>query len=162
TRRLKQIGIVTREDGARLAASLRPGQRLASREGDPWRWGGFAARAEAPTAAARRPAGKKPAAATRPGTPTARRQGRAKGRATAGAEAELAAAVAAEAGARTRWREAQHAAQAAREAHAAAEREATRIATRRSALAEAKVRLTASRDEAQTLARESDTALQAL
>src|SRR5215470_10468530 len=42
------------QDGARLAASLRPGQRLVSREGDLWRWDGFAAAAEAPTAAARR------------------------------------------------------------------------------------------------------------
>ncbi|MCZ8182308.1 MAG: chromosome segregation protein SMC [Beijerinckiaceae bacterium] len=52
--RLSQIGIVTRADGHRLRAQLRQGQRLVSREGDLWRWDGFVARAEAPSAAARR------------------------------------------------------------------------------------------------------------
>ncbi|HVL71149.1 MAG TPA: chromosome segregation SMC family protein, partial [Beijerinckiaceae bacterium] len=54
TRRLRQIGIVPRAEGARLREALRPGQRLVSREGDLWRWDGFSAAAEAPSAAARR------------------------------------------------------------------------------------------------------------
>ncbi|HEY8578660.1 MAG TPA: chromosome segregation SMC family protein, partial [Beijerinckiaceae bacterium] len=53
-RRLAQIGVVDRADGARLQTLLRPGQRLVSREGDFWRWDGFLAAAEAPTPAARR------------------------------------------------------------------------------------------------------------
>ncbi|HSI41261.1 MAG TPA: chromosome segregation SMC family protein, partial [Xanthobacteraceae bacterium] len=53
-RRLAQIGLVERAEGGRLAARLRPGQRLVSRQGDIWRWDGFTAAAEAPTAAARR------------------------------------------------------------------------------------------------------------
>ena len=53
-RRLAQIGVVARADGPALAARLKPGQRLVSREGDLWRWDGFAAAAEAPTPAARR------------------------------------------------------------------------------------------------------------
>src|SRR5580700_7419363 len=53
-RRLAQIGVVDRAAGARLAAMLKPGQRLVSREGDYWRWDGFAAAAHAPTGAARR------------------------------------------------------------------------------------------------------------
>ena len=54
-RRLGQIGLVPRADGARLQALLRPGQRLVSREGDLWRWDGFRAGAEdAPSAAALR------------------------------------------------------------------------------------------------------------
>ena len=53
-RRLAQIGVVDRADGARLAAQLKPGQRLVSRDGDLWRWDGFAADAHAPTGAARR------------------------------------------------------------------------------------------------------------
>jgi chromosome segregation protein len=53
-RRLNQIGIVSRAEGARLAPLLRPGQRLVSVEGDLWRWDGFTAAAEAPSAAARR------------------------------------------------------------------------------------------------------------
>ncbi|MGE5513451.1 MAG: chromosome segregation protein SMC [Bacteroidota bacterium] len=54
TRRLKQIGIVAREDGRRLQSALKPGQRLVSVEGDLWRWDGFVAAAHAPTAAAQR------------------------------------------------------------------------------------------------------------
>ena len=54
TRRLGQIGVVARADGARLQAALVPGQRLVSLDGDLWRWDGFVAAAEAPTAAAQR------------------------------------------------------------------------------------------------------------
>ncbi|MEQ8355063.1 MAG: chromosome segregation protein SMC [Kiloniellaceae bacterium] len=54
-RRLSQIGVVAdRETGGRLQTHLQPGQRLVTREGDLWRWDGFTARAEAPTAAAQR------------------------------------------------------------------------------------------------------------
>jgi chromosome segregation protein len=55
TRRLSAIGVV--EDsatGARLAPSLRAGQRLVSRDGGLWRWDGFTVSAGAPTAAATR------------------------------------------------------------------------------------------------------------
>ena len=53
-RRLAQIGVVERADGARLANMLKPGQRLVSREGDFWRWDGFVVAAHALTGAARR------------------------------------------------------------------------------------------------------------
>ncbi|MEY4698177.1 MAG: chromosome segregation protein, partial [Pseudomonadota bacterium] len=54
-RRLGQIGLVARDQGAALQASLLPGQRLVSAEGDLWRWDGFRAGAEdAPSAAALR------------------------------------------------------------------------------------------------------------
>jgi len=53
-RRLSQIGVVDREAAARIAGSLKTGQRLVSREGDLWRWDGFVAAAHAPTGAARR------------------------------------------------------------------------------------------------------------
>ena len=53
-RRLKQIGIVKRNDGRRLQNKLRPGQRLVSLEGDLWRWDGFVAASEGVSAAARR------------------------------------------------------------------------------------------------------------
>ena len=52
--RLRQIGLCAREEGEKLQAQLQPGQRLVSREGDLWRWDGFAARGDAPSAAARR------------------------------------------------------------------------------------------------------------
>jgi chromosome segregation protein len=53
-RRLAHIGVVSRGVGQALQAQLRPGQRLVSREGDVWRWDGFTAAAEAPSAAAKR------------------------------------------------------------------------------------------------------------
>jgi len=54
-RRIGQIGLVDRADGARLQGALKPGQRLVSVEGDVWRWDGFRAAAEdAPQASALR------------------------------------------------------------------------------------------------------------
>jgi chromosome segregation protein len=158
-RRLAQIGVVARADGARLAALLKPGQRLVSPEGDLWRWDGFAVAADAPTPAARRLAEKNRLADLGREIETVRAEVEQKARAVAEAEAELAAAVAAEGEARTRWRETQHAAETARTAHTTAEREAAHVTARRSALAEAKVRLTASRDEAAALLREASEAL---
>ncbi|WGV14735.1 chromosome segregation protein SMC [Fuscovulum ytuae] len=55
TRRLGQIGLVDRTQGAALQPALLPGQRLVSKDGDLWRWDGFRAGAEdAPSAAALR------------------------------------------------------------------------------------------------------------
>ena len=52
-RRMSQIGLVDADDGPRLQAALKPGQRLVSPEGDLWRWDGYRAWAEdAPSAAA--------------------------------------------------------------------------------------------------------------
>lgn len=54
-RRLSQVGIVDAKDGARLQDALKPGQRLVSREGDLWRWDGYAlAAADGSSTAARR------------------------------------------------------------------------------------------------------------
>jgi chromosome segregation protein len=55
SRRLSQIGLVNRVDGAQLQGDLQPGQRLVSLEGDLWRWDGYRAGADdAPTEAALR------------------------------------------------------------------------------------------------------------
>ncbi len=54
SRRLAQIGVVDRGQGATLQGQLKPGQRLVSREGDVWRWDGFISAGDAPTAAAKR------------------------------------------------------------------------------------------------------------
>ena len=51
---LAHIGVVSQAVGAALQAQLSPGQRLVSREGDVWRWDGFTAAADAPSAAAKR------------------------------------------------------------------------------------------------------------
>ncbi|HLN07814.1 MAG TPA: chromosome segregation protein SMC [Xanthobacteraceae bacterium] len=161
-RRLAQIGVIERGDAVRLAAELKPGQRLVSREGDLWRWDGFAAAAHAPTAAARRLAQKNRLADLEAELIPTRADAEGRRAAVEQAAREVADAVAAEADARARRRELQSAADAARERHTAAEREASRITAKLSALSEAKVRLAASRDEAAALQRETSDALAAL
>ncbi len=162
SRRLAQIGVVERPDGARLAAMLKPGQRLVSREGDFWRWDGFAIAAHAPTGAARRLAERGRLQAIESELATARDEVEAKHRVVEAAEAALAAAAAAEVEARARWRAAQHFADDAREAHAAAEREISRNAARISALKEARQRTSAGRDEAMAARNGAEKALAAL
>ena len=161
-RRLNQIGVIERADAARLAATLKPGQRLVSREGDFWRWDGFAVAAHAPTGAARRLAerGRLQTIATE--LETARGEVESQRRAVEAADAALAAAAEAETQARARWREAQHSTDTAREAHAAAEREISRNAARMSALQEAQQRIAADRAEATVAHGEAARALAAL
>jgi chromosome segregation protein len=161
-RRLAQIGVVERGDGARLSSLLKPGQRLVSREGDFWRWDGFAVAAHAPTGAARRLAERGRLAAIEGELNTARSEMESKQRAVEAAEAALAEASTAETEARERWREAQHATDTAREEHAAAEREISRNAARVSALGEARQRTNAGRDEALAARSEAANALAAL
>ena len=161
-RRLKQIGVVARDDGARLVALLKPGQRLVSREGDLWRWDGFAAGAHAPTGAARRLAERSRLADIDGEINTARAEVEGKRRLVETAQSALAAAAAAEGSAREAWRAAQRDVGAAREDHATAEREIARNAARVSALKEAKARLAAGRDEAVAAREEALRALAAL
>src|SRR5438132_806941 len=161
-RRLAQIGVIKREEAARLAPMLKPGQRLVSREGDLWRWDGFAVAADAPAGAARRLAGKNRLAEIEAELTAARREVEDKQKAVTAAEAEVASAAEAEAAARTHWRALQHESQVARERHAEAERETSRNAARLSALREAAARLTASRDETTAARNEAQRALKAL
>ena len=161
-RRLHQIGVVDRNGGARFAAQLRPGQRLVSPEGDLWRWDGFAAAAHAPTGAARRLAERARLADIEAELQVARADAEvARGLAEA-AEAALQAAATAEGQARAAARERQREAHVARDRYEAAEREHNRHAARLSALSEARVRLTTSRDETTGAKHEAERALGAL
>jgi chromosome segregation protein len=129
-RRLAQIGVIDKAAGARLAASLKTGQRLVSREGDLWRWDGFVAAAHAPTGAARRLAQRSRFAEIDAELATARAEVEDKRQALSLAQSAFEAAGLAESESRSR------------------ERDLNRQATRLSALTEARARLTASRDEA--------------
>jgi chromosome segregation protein len=51
-RRLAMTGLVFPDQGAALQAQLKPGQMLVSARGDLWRWDGFIASADAPSASA--------------------------------------------------------------------------------------------------------------
>ena len=161
-RRLAQIGVVARTDGPRLAATLKPGQRLVSREGDFWRWDGFAVAAHAPTGAARRLAERGRLQAIEGELEAARGEVETRRRTVETAEAAVAAAAEAETHARESWREAQRATDTTREEHAAAEREISRNAARISALKEARQRISAGCDEANAARGETQTALAVL
>jgi chromosome segregation protein len=158
-RRLAQIGVVERADAASIVPLLQPGQRVVSREGDLWRWDGFAVAANAPTGAARRLAGKNRLADIEAELQVARGEVEIRRTAAAAAEADVAAAAAAESAAREEWRERQRRHHAARDEQASAEREANRHAARVSALREAQARLSASRDEALAGREQAQTAL---
>ena len=54
TRALSQVGLVDTKHGDGLQDALLPGQKLVSKQGDIWRWDGYCAAADAPSAAATR------------------------------------------------------------------------------------------------------------
>ncbi len=161
-RRLAQIGLVARADGPRLAAQLRPGQRLVSKEGDLWRWDGFVVAANAPTAAARRLAERNRLGDLEKDLVVAKAKvddlkalaDVAIGVVRACAEREQAA--------RDGWRAAQRRADGLRDQLAAAERAASAVVTRLAALVEARSRLKASIDEAVAVKADAVTALEGL
>jgi chromosome segregation protein len=161
-RRLAQIGVVERNAGATLAKMLKPGQRLVSREGDLWRWDGFAAAAHAPTGAARRLAERGRLQALESELAAARTDVDGKRGVLDAAEAALAAIASAESEARERWRQAQRSADSAREAHTAAELEVGRNAARISALKEAQQRIAAAQAETGAARAGAEKALAAL
>lgn len=146
-RRLAQIGIVEAADGRRLQTRLAPGQRLVSREGALWRWDGFTASADAPTAAAQRLAQKNRLAELDAEAVHATRTLREAEQALAQAEQALAQASEAERNARQAGREAQHGLDAARNALAEAEKAGGELSSRRAALDEARARIVDSHEE---------------
>ncbi|HEY0331043.1 MAG TPA: chromosome segregation protein SMC [Rhodopseudomonas sp.] len=148
-RRLKQIGVVSKERGAELVAQLKTGQRLVSREGDVWRWDGFVAAAHAPTGAARRLAERARLTEIEADLEQARIEAAAQREALEIAEAALKAAASMESESREALRATRREVDSARERHAATEREINRHAARRSALTEAQSRLAADRAEAE-------------
>jgi chromosome segregation protein len=161
-RRLAQIGVVSRAEGAHLAKLLKPGQRLVSREGDLWRWDGFWVAANAPTGAARRLAERNRLADIETELRAARSDVETRAEAVRAAEAEVATAAQAESAARMHWRSCQHAAEQARQRQAAAERDLARVTARRSALGEAKSRLAAALTDVQERRDQARGALTAL
>jgi chromosome segregation protein len=161
-RRLAQIGVVDRTEGARLAGLLKPGQRLVSHEGDLWRWDGFVVAAHAPTGAARRLAERGRLQAIEGELTAARLDVEQKRRTVEAAEAAVAAAGTAETEARARSREAQRLTDVAREDHTAAEREISRNAARISALQEARQRTLAARDEIKSARQDAEAAFAGL
>jgi chromosome segregation protein len=146
-RRLAQVGVVARAEGKRLFRDLKPGQRLVSLEGDLWRWDGFVAAAEAPTAAARRLAEKNRLGDLEREAEAARQAAAALSVEAASAANVTREAAAAEAEWRGRARSARAASDAARDAFAQFERERAQTLSRLSAIEEAFSRAGAARNE---------------
>ncbi len=149
SRRLAQIGVVERAAGAELQARLAPGQCLVTREGDMWRWDGFTATAEAPTAAAVR-LRQRNRLADLDGTIAAAEEhtGELKTIHQEAVEAREAAEVA-ERTVRNAWRQAESEATAARTALADAEKRHAQTAARTQSLNERREALAQDEREAQ-------------
>ncbi|MDB5650099.1 MAG: smc [Hyphomicrobiales bacterium] len=161
-RRLSQIGVVLRGEGAQLQKMLKPGQRLVSREGDFWRWDGFTAAAEAPTPAARRLVEKNRLGDLKIEAEAARREADTAKAISEKAQAELRDASVAEMNARQSSRAAARQVEEAREKVGAAERVRAQVATRMSALEESVTRFAENRDESLIKKSEAEAALKSL
>ncbi len=158
-RRLRQVGVVGKSQGGWLQSQLRPGQRLVTREGDLWRWDGFVAAADAPSAAAERLARRNRLSELDGEIAGARsdRDGR-RAEVTRLATA-LDAARAAERQSRERVRTARNDAGTAQQALDRAQKAVGDLVARRSALEEARARLATNRDEAEALKSEAERTL---
>ena len=158
-RRLSQIGIVDEADTAKLAKQLRPGQRLVTIKGALWRWDGFIAGADAPTAAAQRLAQKNRLAELDAEVAAASARLNSVLQAETDAKAALAKSVSAEQQAREAQKEAVRRVTLAREALAAAERAAGELSSRAAVLNEARSRLGTDLAETQRAVKDAEAGL---
>ncbi len=157
SRRLSQVGIVEAGAGKALQGGLKPGQRLVSASGDLWRWDGFTAAADAPTAAALRLEQRNRLGDLEKEAEKASRVAHEARDAYNAAREETRSAVEAEAAAREAWRAATRAVSSLRDELARSERAASETTARHSALVEARNRVTSEREDAgRTLAERSE------
>ncbi len=161
-RRLAQIGVVDRDRGGAVAKQLKAGQRLVSVEGDLWRWDGYVASAEAPTASAQRLAQKNRLTELEFQIVEARINSTAAQQNYDTCKAATEEQIERELQARDALRERQQRLAEEREALSAAERSTSQLAARRSALEEAQARLAADFDETQKRIVDVDASLAAL
>ncbi|MCX7329053.1 MAG: chromosome segregation protein SMC [Hyphomicrobiales bacterium] len=161
-RRLRQIGVVARSDGARLANQLKVGQRLVSKEGDLWRWDGFTAAAEAPTPAARRLAEKNRLGDLEREAQLAREAAEVAREALDAAQNAVRQAAQTESQSVEAARDQRRRLDAAREQLATAERRIAETASRRAGLAEGVGRLGASEAEAALARAQAEEGLKSL
>ena len=157
-RRLAQIGLVDAVDGPALMPALKPGQRLVTLDGALWRWDGFVAAADAPSAAAQRLAQRNRLNELDEEITRAKGERNAWKRDVEALAAALDAARQAERQTREDWRKAQHAIAAAQSELDKAQRAIGDLATRRSTLEEARARLSASLAEARAMQDEAERA----
>ena len=162
SRRLAQVGVVDKTRGDEIAKLLKPGQRIVSIEGDLWRWDGFVASAEAPTAAALRLAQKNRLIELDKSSVEAHAMVNAAQSAYDTGKQKTADLIEAELQARDVIRSHQRSLGEAREALTIAERSVSQLAAKRSALEEAKNRLADDLQETTKRVVETDSALLAM
>ena len=148
-RRLNQIGVVAAEAGHRLQPLLKPGQRLVSREGDLWRWDGFAATAGGMTPAAQRLAERNRLVHMLQQEDVLRANVKRLSALEEDASKTHVAAVAEEKRLRTLWRDTQARLATTRDALVAIERRARETEARLASIAEARARAQAGREDAE-------------
>ncbi|MFM9975381.1 MAG: chromosome segregation protein SMC [Beijerinckiaceae bacterium] len=156
--RLAQIGVVSRAEGQALRRLLKPGQRLVSREGDLWRWDGYTAAAEAPTAAARRLAERNRLVELELAADKARKALLELKQNAEQLQLAVRLCVAHEQEAKNAVRAARQSADQARDLLTAAERKDTERTARLNALTDSRARLAANRDEAARAKQSADAA----
>lgn len=161
-RRLDQIGLVSDVDGEGLMPALWPGQRLVTLAGAMWRWDGFVAAADAPTAAALRLAQRNRLAELDEEILLAKAERNAYRRDIDAQTQKLDLARQEERLRREDWRKAQHGIGVAQTELDTALKAQGEIATRHSALEEAEARLRASLEEAVAIREEAEIALEDL
>jgi chromosome segregation protein len=158
-RRLDQVGLIDPADAPRLMSLLRPGQRLVGKGGGLWRWDGFVAAPDAPTATAEKLRQRNRLAELDAEIAEARARRNAR-RADAQALGEaLAAARNDERLKRDAWRNAQRDIAAAQSALDQAQKALGDLTAKAAALAETRSRLEATRSEAVAAVTEAETAL---
>ena len=159
-RRLAQIGVFQNDgEGAARRSELLPGQCLVSRDGAVWRWDGFTAGADAPTAAAQRLAQKNRLAELGAEAVEATKRLRAAEEALKNQETLLQDLSERQREARDLMRDAQRVLSESREAHVAAERAAGQFSSRRAVLGELSSQLAAQLEEAVGQTQEAEVAL---
>jgi chromosome segregation protein len=159
-RRLNQIGLIDPADGPGLLHALKPGQRLVTLDGALWRWDGFVAKADAPSAAAQRMAQRNRLAELDEDIARTRGEHNGLKREIERLTGELEAARAEQRTQREAWRGAQRAIGVAQTDLDKAQRAIAEVTARQSALEEARLRLSASLVEAEAVRAEAETALE--
>ncbi|MCS6757992.1 MAG: chromosome segregation protein SMC, partial [Candidatus Devosia euplotis] len=158
-RRLDQIGLIDAVDGPNLMHALKPGQRLVTLEGAVWRWDGFIAAADAPSAAAQRLAQRNRLSELDEEISRARGERNGWKRDVDALTATLEAARQEERRRREAWRAAQHAIGAAQTEVDRAQAAIGDLTTRQSTLEEARIRLGTSLREAEVQNAQAEQAL---
>ena len=158
-RRLSHIGVVDAADGPNLQKKLLPGQRLVSRDGGVWRWDGYSAAADAPTAAAQRLAERNRLGSLQKESEAATIAANKARSAHEETRAKVETSVKTDQESRISWRTATQSVDQARRALAARERSMSEQLQQASALEEAGRRVEESKKEAQAALEGSQTEL---